>query len=46
MQFQVVARDGSDEDPYVTEGVWQEIEIAPFRAAVGSLLPSSGDVSR
>jgi uncharacterized protein YciI len=33
-------------DPYVTEGVWRQIEIAPFRAAVGSLLPSSGDVSR
>ena len=27
-------------DPYVTGGVWEEIEVHPFRAAVGSWLPS------
>jgi uncharacterized protein YciI len=26
-------------DPYVTEGVWREIEITPFRAAVGAWQP-------
>jgi uncharacterized protein len=29
-------------DPYVTAGVWQEIEIHPFRTAVGAWQPSSG----
>ena len=27
-------------DPYVTGGVWKEIEVYPFRPAVGSWLPS------
>jgi uncharacterized protein YciI len=27
-------------DPYVTAGVWQEIEVHPYRAAVGSWLPA------
>jgi uncharacterized protein YciI len=27
-------------DPYVTEGVWQEIEVTPFRTAVGAWLPA------
>ena len=25
-----------DNDPYVTGGVWREVEVAPFRVAVGS----------
>ena len=25
-----------DRDPYVTDGVWQEVEIHPFRTAVGA----------
>ena len=28
------------EDPYVTGGVWQEIEVQPFRPAIGAWLPS------
>ena len=28
-----------DDDPYVTGGVWQEVEVAPFRVAVGSWKP-------
>ena len=27
-------------DPYVTEGVWQEVEVRPYRAAVGAWLPT------
>ena len=27
-------------DPYVTGGVWKEIEVHPYRAAVGSWLPA------
>jgi uncharacterized protein len=27
-------------DPYVVAGVWKEIEVHPFRAAVGSWLPA------
>ena len=27
-------------DPYVTSGVWREIEVSPFRAAVGAWQPS------
>ena len=27
-------------DPYVTEGVWQEIEVTPSRTAVGAWLPA------
>jgi len=27
-------------DPYVTEGVWQEVEVQPYRAAVGAWLPT------
>jgi uncharacterized protein len=26
-------------DPYVTGGVWQDVEVAPFRVAVGSWMP-------
>ena len=26
-------------DPYVTEGVWQEVEVRLYRAAVGAWLP-------
>ena len=26
-------------DPYVTGGVWQEVEVAPFRVASGSWMP-------
>ena len=29
-------------DPYVTDGVWREIEVHPFRTAVGAWQPSSG----
>lgn len=29
-------------DPYVTEGVWREIEVHPFRTAVGAWQPSAG----
>jgi uncharacterized protein YciI len=28
-----------DHDPYVTGGVWQQIEVLPFRVAVGSWMP-------
>jgi uncharacterized protein YciI len=28
-------------DPYVTGGVWQEIEVSPFRTAVGAWQPST-----
>ena len=28
-----------DRDPYITGGVWQEVEVAPFRVAVGSWKP-------
>jgi uncharacterized protein len=28
-----------DNDPYVTGGVWQEIEVVPFRVAVGAWMP-------
>ena len=27
-------------DPYVTGGVWQEIEVTPFRTAVGAWQPA------
>ena len=27
------------DDPYVTGGVWREIEVRPFRPAVGAWLP-------
>lgn len=30
-----------DHDPYVTGGVWQEIEVVPFRVAVGSWMPDA-----
>ena len=33
-------------DPYVTEGVWRQIDVAPFRSAVGAWQPSTDDVSR
>jgi uncharacterized protein YciI len=36
-------REGVDEwlfgDPYVTDGVWQDIEVHPFRTAVGAWQP-------
>jgi uncharacterized protein YciI len=25
-------------DPYVTQGVWREVEVTPFRVAVGAWL--------
>ena len=28
-----------DHDPYVTGGVWQQVEVVPFRVAVGSWMP-------
>jgi hypothetical protein len=28
-----------ERDPYVTEGVWREIEVTPFRTAVGAWQP-------
>jgi uncharacterized protein YciI len=28
-------------DPYVTNGVWKDIEVHPYRAAVGAWLPDS-----
>ena len=28
-----------DHDPYVTDGVWQQIELVPFRIAVGAWMP-------
>ena len=28
-------------DPYVTAGVWRDVEVHPFRAAVGTWLPAS-----
>ena len=31
-----------DHDPYVTGGVWQQVEVAPFRVAVGSWMPDEG----
>ncbi|MGH2596878.1 MAG: YciI family protein [Actinomycetota bacterium] len=30
-----------DHDPYVTDGVWQQVEVAPFRVAVGSWIPET-----
>jgi len=36
-------RDGVDawlsRDPYVTDGVWQDIDVHPFRTAVGAWQP-------
>jgi uncharacterized protein len=31
--------DWLERDPYVTGGVWQEIEVKPFRTAVGAWQP-------
>lgn len=31
--------DWLQQDPYVTGGVWHNIEVRPFRAAVGSWVP-------
>ncbi len=37
------SRDASDgwlsADPYMTSGVWRDVEVHPFRAAVGTWLP-------
>jgi uncharacterized protein YciI len=37
------SRDALDawlnDDPYVTGGVWQEVEVSSFRVAVGSWMP-------
>ena len=30
-----------DHDPYVTGGVWKQIEVVPFRVAVGAWMPQS-----
>ena len=30
---------GSPRDPYVTDGVWREVEVTPFRTAVGAWQP-------
>jgi uncharacterized protein len=27
------------QDPYVTDGVWDEVEVHPFRTAVGAWQP-------
>lgn len=27
-------------DPYVTDGVWLDVEVQPYRAAVGTWLPT------
>jgi uncharacterized protein YciI len=29
------------EDPYVTDGVWRDVEVQPYRAAVGAWLPTA-----
>lgn len=29
-----------DNDPYVTGGVWKDIEVRPYRPAVGSWMPA------
>ena len=28
-------------DPYVTDGVWREVEVTPFRTAVGAWQPEA-----
>ena len=28
-----------DADPYVTEGVWRDVDVTPFRTAVGAWQP-------
>ena len=30
-----------EHDPYVTGGVWEQVEVAPFRVAVGSWMPDA-----
>jgi uncharacterized protein YciI len=30
-----------DHDPCVTDGVWQQVEVTPFRVAVGSWKPEN-----
>lgn len=32
-----------DNDPYVTGGVWRDIEVRPFRPAVGAWMPDQVD---
>jgi uncharacterized protein len=32
-----------DNDPYVTGGVWKDIEVRPFRPAVGAWMPAQVD---
>jgi uncharacterized protein YciI len=34
--------DRLEHDPYVTGDVWREVEVRPFRVAVGSWLLASG----
>jgi uncharacterized protein YciI len=29
-----------ESDPYVTQGVWEQIEVHPFRTAVGAWFPA------
>ena len=28
-------------DPYVTDGVWEQVDVVPFRVAVGAWMPPS-----
>lgn len=32
-----------DNDPYVTGGVWKDIEVRPFRPAVGAWMPAQAE---
>jgi hypothetical protein len=34
--------DWLEHDPYVTGDVWREVEVHPFRPAVGSWMPGEG----
>lgn len=33
--------DWLETDPYVTGGVWKDIEVQPYRAAVGAWMPEA-----
>ena len=43
MEFET--RDALDEwvrnDPYTTEGVWKQVDVRPYRAAVGAWMPEA-----